>query len=471
MPDLVALRSLLETHERPFVVIAADRRVVAVNQAFERAFNKPGAALAGLPCHRVLHNQDRPCDETGEDCPFAACLAEQQPRSCLHTHGDAGGGTHWVRVNMYPIAGADGERYVGELVQEIAAREGHEEVDDTRPVGRSPAFLSVMEQLEQAARTDAPVLLVGETGTGKELAARFMHRYSPRRDRPFVAVDCSVIAESLFESELFGHERGAFTGSVQTRPGLIEIAGSGTVFLDEIAEASPSAQAKLLRVLEAREFRRVGGNKVIRTDARVICATNRDLWQLVEAGSFREDLYYRIACFRVRIPPLRERPQDVPGLADALLKRIGRAAHRRYHLDPEALRLLLAYDYPGNVRELRSVLQVAVAHLEQGHRGRVTADAVAAGLRMREHYSAAPVPQGRVAHRADREVAAAPPVCTPAAHNASGSSLDDVEAAYISGQLRRCGGNRRRVASALGISERTLYRKIAKYRLGDLGNA
>jgi PAS domain S-box-containing protein len=477
MHELVELRSLLETHERPFVVIGADRRIVAVNSAFEQAFDLPRELIEGAPCHRVLHGRERPCDESGEHCPLTQCLRELTPSSCLHTHRDARGRTRWMRVNMYPIRGADGTAYVGESLHEIAARDSRDEADelkDLRLVGRSPEFLAAMEQLEQAAQTDAPVLIVGETGTGKELAARFIHRQSARSRRPFVAVDCTVIAEALFESELFGHERGAFTGSVQSRPGLFEVAEDGTVFLDEIGEASPSAQAKLLRVLEAREYRRVGGNRTISTNARVICATNRDLWQRVEDGAFREDLYYRIACFRVRIPPLRERLQDVPLLADALLRRIGKAQKRVYRLDRRAVELLLAYDYPGNIRELRNVLQVAVANSASAHRGRVGADAVAIGLRMHDRLTDTPPPLPPQPVHGDgvRPASVVPwsPVAAGSRRGPRGTApaeapLRDLEAAYIEGQLRQCGGNRRRVADALGISERTLYRKLAKYGL------
>jgi two-component system, NtrC family, response regulator AtoC len=475
--ELVDLRSLIETHQRPFVVIGADHRVVAVNRAFEQAFDLPDAVIVGLPCHRVLHGRDQPCDLAGEDCPLRQCLDNEQPSSCLHTHRDASGGDRRVRVDMYPIRRADGRCDVGAAMSEIGAGDGREQTKAPRGlrlVGRSRAFLASMAQLEQAARSHAPVLIVGETGTGKELAARYIHRHSNRNGRPFVAIDCAVIAEALFESELFGHERGAFTGSLCARPGLFEVAENGTVFLDEIGEVSPVAQAKLLRVLEAREFRRVGGNRFRTTAAAVVCATNRDLWQRVEEGRFREDLYYRVAGFRVRMPPLRARMEDVPLLAEELLHRIGHGQSAAYRLDRAALTLLMAYDYPGNVRELRNVLQVAVANLGPGQRGSIGADAVAAGLAMRGPVSVPPRPPSTATaldgHWQWPSLAQAgtsaehPP---PGAGTRVTAPLRDLEAAYIAGHLRRCGGNRRRAAAALGISERTLYRKLAKYGLGE----
>ncbi|MGD8208158.1 MAG: sigma-54 dependent transcriptional regulator [Thiohalocapsa sp.] len=323
-----------------------------------------------------------------------------------------------------------------------------------------------------SSRRRAPTrLLIGETGTGKELAARFIHRYSARKGLPFVAVDCTVITESLFESEVFGHERGAFTGSVRSKPGLFEVADRGTIFLDEISEISLATQAKLLRVLESGEFRRVGGNDTIEARARIICATNRQLWQSVEQGTFREDLYYRIACFCIRMPALREHIEDVPVIAESLLQRMGRKEHRLYRLDDGAIEQLLRYHYPGNIRELRNILQVAVANLGGAHRGVITREAIAQGLRMRDHYSS----------QAPRPPVEGPPIAgepigpiaalraeAPAATGQtppSPAGLGAVEAGYIASLLREHAGNRRRVAHAMGISERTLYRKLAKYGL------
>ncbi len=471
MSDLVELKSLVDTHERPFVVIGRDFEVVVVNQAYEQTFNQAGDRLVGQKCHQVLHHRERPCNEMGEECPYVHCYSTKEHRSCLHTHHDSEGGTRWVRINMYPIQCADGTTYVGELVHEIAARGDDEEIDEFRPAGNAPAFLHAMEQLEQAARTDAPVLLIGETGTGKELAARFIHRYSARTGLPFVAVDCTVITESLFESEVFGHERGAFTGSIRSKPGLFEVADRGTMFLDEISEMSLTTQAKLLRVLESGEFRRVGGNETIEARARIICATNRQLWRSVEQRTFREDLYYRIACFCIRIPALREHIEDVPVIAEALLQRMGRKENRLFRLDDGATELLLGYHYPGNIRELRNILQVAVANLGRAHRGVITRGAIATGLRMRDHYSdPLPGPETKVPPfaREPNGPVAALRAETPAATRQTPPSLAGlgaVEARYIAGLLREHGGNRRRVANAMGISERTLYRKLAKYGL------
>lgn len=474
MGDHVELQSLVDSHERPFVVIGKYYRVVAVNRAYEEAFNTGAGSVVNQPCYQVLHHRDRPCHELGAECPYLECLVTRQSGTRLHTHRDAAGESRWVRVTMHPIRGIKGELYVGESIQEIAPTDGRHALDEPRPVGRSAAFLRTMEQLEQAASTDAPVLLMGETGTGKELAARFVHQYSPRSRHPCVAVDCTVITESLFESEMFGHERGAFTGSVEAKQGLFEIANEGTIFLDEIGEASPGMQAKLLRVLETGELRRVGGNRMIRTNARLICATNRQLWKCVEAKAFREDLYYRVACFCIRIPSLRERLEDVPMLAEALLQQIGLRDNRVYRLSEEATEVLLGYHYPGNVRELRNILQVAAGQLTPGQEVVIGAQAVAAAMRMREQgelpgRSARGTPWQYAAGTAEPPPTTVPPVASSTRKESRrplyAPSVERIEAQHIAKLLNAHRGNRRQVALALGISERTLYRKLAQYEL------
>jgi transcriptional regulator with GAF, ATPase, and Fis domain len=226
-------------------------------------------------------------------------------------------------------------------------------------LGKSLAMRSIFGVLERIAPTEATVLLQGETGTGKDVLARAVVEHSPRKSGPFVVVDCGAVSYSLIESELFGHERGAFTGAVASRQGAFELADGGTVFLDEIGELPLDVQPKLLRVLEAREFRRVGGNRPIKTDVRVVVATKRDLEREVRGGRFREDLYFRLAVVPVVVPPLRQRREDVPMLADAILD-AACAGGERLRLGDRALQGLLAHDWPGNVRELRNVLERAV---------------------------------------------------------------------------------------------------------------
>jgi PAS domain S-box-containing protein len=478
MPKHIDLQSLVDTHERPFAVIDREFTVIAVNRAYERAFEARRDELVGRKCHAVLHRRDRPCFEEGEECPYLQCYADGKPYRCLHTHYDQQGRTRWVRVNLYPLRGADGELYVGEMLQEIAARDDAEAGEDTRPVGVSPVFLQTLEQLEQAARSDAHVLLVGETGTGKEVAAKLVHRCSKRRDEPFIALDCTVVTESLFESEVFGHERGAFTGSVGARRGLFEVAGAGTLFLDEISEASPSMQAKLLRVLETGEFRRVGGNATLEARARIVCATNRNLLERVHSGEFREDLYYRIACFCVRIPPLRERMEDLPVLCEAILERLGRGSGQTYRMKGEAIDYLAGCSFPGNVRQLRNILQAAVTHGQRSGSVTITPALLARCLRLRDGIDpmeppglggASPIRYwGGFAAAAGPGLPAAVPAPPQTTVGQASPTLRSVEASHIAGLLRHHAGNRRRVAAALGISERTLYRKLKRYNLGDV---
>src|SRR5882672_5832586 len=234
-------------------------------------------------------------------------------------------------------------------------------------IGQSLPWRQVLRQAAQVAATDTTVFLQGESGTGKEVVARFIHRASPRRNGPFVAINCAALPEQLLESELFGYERGAFTGAVQPKAGQIEVASGGVLFLDEVGEMSPSAQAKLLRVLQEREFQRLGATRTLKANVRIVAASNRDLRKAVEAGTFREDLYYRLHVFEIRIPALRERKEDLPLFTDAFLKEIGRSlASAPAGLSEEARAALLAHDWPGNVRELRNVLERAAILCEGG---------------------------------------------------------------------------------------------------------
>jgi transcriptional regulator with GAF, ATPase, and Fis domain len=356
-------------------------------------------------------------------------------------------------VTAYPLIASDGDIYLGESVREISVQdESALGNGGVRMTGESPAFLTLMEQLELIARSDVPALLLGETGTGKELAARFIHQRSARASGPFLTVDCTVLSESLVDNELFGHERGAYTGSVGAAKGLLELADGGTLFLDEMGELPASMQAKLLRVLETGEFRRIGGHQTLKVDVRVVCATNRHLWEAVRSRQFREDLYYRIACLTVHLPSLRERLQDIPLLAEQLLDAHSRSTGRPLRLTQAALDLLIQQEYRGNIRQLRNILYAGAAHSIGG----TIEDAQIRLVLDRSH-------QPRQSSRERQS----------SAHPESGSDrtgmvqqMGDMESQHIQAVLASVEGNRRRAAARLGISTRTLYRKIKLYGLG-----
>jgi transcriptional regulator with GAF, ATPase, and Fis domain len=340
------------------------------------------------------------------------------------------------------------------LIQQLSAPE-ERRTNGRRMVGQTPPFLACMDQLKMVAQAQAPVLLQGETGTGKELAAHFIHSHSDRRDKPFLTVDCTVLTENLFETEVFGHVRGAFTGSVSDRIGLYEEANGGTLFLDEVGELPLAQQAKLLRVLETGQFRRVGGRGYRKSDVRIICATNRHLWEHVTDGQFREDFYYRIACLAVRLPPLRERLDDIGLLANDLLELVSRTMPQDYSLSPEAIEQLKQYHYPGNVRELRNILFIAATQCKGNE---IDAGTVSDVMRLHAKSQVREKPVLVQETGANVKPVAASPE--------SPASLNELEAQHIKGLLEKNNGNRRLVAQALNISERTLYRKLKKYALG-----
>jgi transcriptional regulator with PAS, ATPase and Fis domain len=452
--------SLVSSHEKPFVVIDRDYSIKAVNAAYEKVYGLQRHSAVGKFCYNVSHGNTKPCNLMGEDCPHEHVYSTGEPHSCLHIHYDADHRMHQVRVTAYPLRAPDGTLYLGETVEELSATVDCSNAED-RMVGKSKAFLACMEQLNLAAGSDATVLLQGETGTGKELSAKFIHDHSMRKDAPFLVLDCTVLTESLFESEVFGHVQGAFTGSMGEKAGLFEQAEGGTLCLDEIGELPMSLQAKLLRVLETGQYRRVGGHKTLKSDVRIICSTNRHLWESVLAGQFREDLYYRIACLNVRVPSLRERLDDTPLIAENLLECASRTMQRSFHLTPNAVNRLMDYRYPGNIRELRNILNVAVTRCPNSAVDEKLVLEVMSHLNQVRKQSGNDEPDGKT-----EPVVHSVGSMTGSAAVPGTRSLQDIEAQHISELLNRSGGNRKQVAEALGVSERTLYRKLKRYSLG-----
>jgi transcriptional regulator with GAF, ATPase, and Fis domain len=299
-------------------------------------------------------------------------------------------------------------------------------------IGQSPGWQDVLKKAAQVAATDTTVFLQGESGTGKEVVARYIHRMSPRRRGPFVAINCAALPESLLESELFGYERGAFTGAQIAKPGQIQLAAGGVLFLDEVTEMSPAAQAKLLRVLQEREFQRLGGTRPVKTNVRIIAASNQDMRKAVKRGEFREDLYYRLYVFDIGIPPLRDRASDIPLFADAFLQEFGRALGRStVALSADAAGALVAYDWPGNVRELRNVLERAAILCE-------------GGPILTQHLS---VDLTR----------------TPAV--ASTTDLKVMERQAVAHMLQQTKGNKAKAARRLGLTRTQLYVRLRRYGL------
>jgi two-component system, NtrC family, response regulator AtoC len=298
-------------------------------------------------------------------------------------------------------------------------------------IGNSPRMIAIQNLIEKVAPTDSSVLIEGESGTGKELVANMIHRKSHRKEQPFIVIDCSILQENLLENELFGHEKGAFTGATAQKIGLVELADRGTAFVDEIAEMNLTTQAKFLRILETGSFRRVGGTKQLKVDVRVIAATKRILEHEVKEGEFREDLYYRLNVVKVHLPPLRERREEIPLLVNHFLKQ-GRAAQViPKPISPEALEVLMAFDWPGNVRELANVIEQALI-LSSGP----------AILPEDLPFQAKGLSPSREINR-----------------------LSDVEKEHIARALEKERGNKTKAAKTLGISLRNLYRKIEKHNL------
>ena len=334
-------------------------------------------------------------------------------------------------------------------LQDRVGKGSQENQDTGQPgtiIGKSPAMVEVYKTVARVAPTRSAVLILGESGTGKELIARAVHQHSPRAGRPFVAVDCGALTETLLESELFGHVRGAFTGAVTDKKGVFEEADGGTCFLDEIGDISPTMQAKLLRVLQEHEVRRVGGKDWLKVDVRVVAATNQNLAELVSRGAFRQDLYYRLDVVAIRLPPLRERVEDIPLLARHFLQHYSRESGKSITaISDRAMELLCAYFWPGNIRELEHAIEQTVALSNQPV---LTPDDLPEEVR--DHAAAKSFPnQLQDAHFLFPD--------TP--------SLEEVKKRYVLHVLKRNQGNVSRTARVLNIDRRSLYRMLARYKI------
>ena len=333
-------------------------------------------------------------------------------------------------------------------LENVYLREGLRTCADSQPlIGRSKAMRKVYRLIEKAGKTDSTLLISGESGTGKELVARAVHRLSTRKDGPFIIVDCNSVVNNLFESELFGHVKGAFTGAAATKQGRFELAHGGTLFFDEIGDMDPIVQGKLLRALQERIIARVGSAQIIQTDVRIIAATNKDLWAETRNENFRDDLFYRLSVIPIHLPPLRERREDIPLLARHFLEKYNRKRKKSAHIlsDP-AMDMLMAYDWPGNVRELENTVERAVM------------------LSDRKTLEPSDLQHGPWCFNAQRAPGVRP--STMATENGNGEvALVEVEKAHIANVLKQCNGHRIKTAQALGIDRKTLRIKMRKYGL------
>ncbi len=440
MKPLPELMSFLEGLPEPHILFDAQYRILVANAAYRNQFSAQ-RSVVGRTCYEVSHHFSVPCDQAGESCPLLKARESGQRERVLHLHHTPKG-EEYVNIELAPLLDSAGDQaFFIEKMESLRVAQG--QVAAQGLIGRSAEFQRMLALVARVAPSQATVLLLGESGTGKELVAKAVHEASSRAARALVPVDCSSLPENLFESELFGHERGAFTGANSARGGLVEAASGGTLFLDEVGDIPLTMQVKLLRLLETGTYRRVGSAEQRHADIRVVSATHRDLDQMVAQGRFREDLYYRLSTFPIHLPALRERRDDIALLATALLTRV--ASPRKLAISAGALSMLQIQNYPGNVRELRNLLErsallcdgdtLEATHVEQ---------ALRSGRR--------PVPPA-AADAAPLATRTSTPLATPGA-------LRSAELAALGDMVKTHTGSRAELATKLGISERSLYRKL-----------
>ena len=427
---------LIDMFPQPFVVIDRDYTILAANHAYREHYESHGKDVVGCHCYEVSHHSDSPCSQHGEHCPLDSVFETGQPTQVMHIHYDKENNEEFVQLQATPILGNKGEvLFLGETITPISPVND----DETTLIGHSKPMLRLASLLQRVAPTPTTVFIQGESGVGKECTAQYIHQYSNRASKPFVIVDCGAFSESLIENELFGHEKGAFTGASGCKKGLFEVANGGTLLIDEIGELSLSLQTKLLRAMEGGSIRRLGGTDYIDVDVRIIVSTNRDVPAMVAKGQFRQDLYYRLSAFPVVVPVLCEHKDDIRALAEHFLSG-NPDTDKHVPLSPDVIEALMSYDYPGNVRELRNIIERA-AILANG-------DVLRPDHLVFEGSS----PIRRTVNTTLR--GASELLCKK-------ERLTDKK---VFEALERSNGHRSKAAAQLGVSERTLYRHVRRLR-------
>ena len=420
------MAAMLEAYDCPAILVSIDYEILATNSNYIKAFGKIDLTQRHH-CFEVSHGYQVPCDQAGEDCPLGTAKKSGHRERVLHIHQTPNGKEH-VDVELLPIHDDQGQAaYFVELLRPVPLASGT--ISDQTLVGESKPFKEMLSKIARVASTDASTLLLGESGTGKELAAQAIHLASRRKDNAMVTLECAGLTDSLFESELFGHMKGAFTGAQSNKKGLVEFADGGTLFLDEVGDIPLSMQVKLLRLLETGTYRIVGSAEVRRSDFRLICATHKNLLQMTADDTFRNDLYYRINVFPVTVPSLAERVVDIPLLAKSLLDRLGE--EQKFTLTAEALELLSQHRYRGNIRELRNVLNRAIVMTDTN-----TIDASVIRICF------------------DDEPVLDPPT------ESGWVDLKTLQNNYLKQLMAAHDGDKEKIAAILGISLRSLYRKL-----------
>jgi PAS domain S-box-containing protein len=425
------------------ITLAGDSTITSFNRSAERITGYSAEEVLGRPCHTVFRS--RGCEEA---CPVSELMHSGKTITETEMEITSKDGTLIPVSISAAILRDENNQAVGAVESfrdlsryKILTEELKGKYSFRNIIGKSHEMREVYQLIRSVARTNVTVLIQGDTGTGKELVARAIHYESPRAEQSFVVVHCAALPETLLESELFGHVRGAFTGATSDRKGRFQLADRGTLFLDEISEVSPATQVKLLRVLENKQFERVGDSRTVQVDVRLVCATNRNLKQMVGEGKFREDLYYLINVVSLKLPPLRERDEDIPLLMEHFIAKFNRETGKGVEkVHPDAMDMLIDYAWPGNVRELENAIGHAFVHC----RG----DTILPEHLPQDMFEAGPPGTETV-------------LSVPA-------PLEEVEKAAIARMLKSCKGNQSKTAKRLGIGRSSLWRKIKKYGLADL---
>ncbi|HEY7773270.1 MAG TPA: sigma 54-interacting transcriptional regulator [Marinagarivorans sp.] len=459
------ITALLEAYEYPAIAMDTDYNILAYNQRYTDYYGDLPAD-GSAKCYRVSHGYSQPCDQAGEDCPLAEATTSGERAKVLHIH-QTPRGKEYVDVELTPIFHHDKLAYFIELLKPVTLDAQAEKGRPTEQslVGKSTAFARMLGTISKVAECGASVLLLGESGVGKELVAQTIHRLSNRQHKPLVTLECAGLTDTLFESELFGHVKGAFTGAQNAKKGLVEQADGGTLFLDEIADVPLSMQVKLLRLLETGTYRRVGSAAVQYANFRLICATHLNIQQMIADGKFRQDLFYRINVFPIRIPPLRERLDDIADISVALMGRM--KTKRTMHLTEGAVARLKRHHFPGNIRELRNLLARAVVLSKTNI---IDADLIEEAF----NIDAEPVgavdklhtktPQMNIGQSSNTPIAvgysAAMKTDLAAATEHQWLDLKTAELQYLNAMLAAHDGDKQKTAQVAGISVRSLYRKL-----------